>query len=131
MTDRDPLALAREALRGMPAWLVGGALRDRLLGRPTDDLDVVVAGPVKGAARSLGRLSRAAAFPLSDAFGVWRVVARDHAWQVDLLPVNGPSIEEDLAARDLTGNPTPEPPDGGEPIHPFRRPPDPPPRPPR
>jgi tRNA nucleotidyltransferase/poly(A) polymerase len=70
----DPLALAREALHGTPAWLVGGALRDRLLGRPTDDLDVVVDGPVKDAARALGRLARAAAFPLSDAFGVWRVV---------------------------------------------------------
>ena len=119
MTDPDPLALAREALGSTPAWLVGGALRDRLLGRPTDDLDVVVDGPVKEAARALGRLARAAAFPLSDAFGVWRVVAHDHAWQVDLLPVNGPSIEEDLAARDFTVNAIAEPLDGGEPIDPF------------
>src|SRR5204862_5119224 len=116
MTDRDPLALAREALGGMPAWLVGGALRDRLLGRPTDDLDVVVDGPVKDAARTLGRAARAAAFPLSDAFGVWRVVARDHAWQVDLLPVNGATIEEDLAARDFTVNAIAEPLDDGDAI---------------
>jgi putative nucleotidyltransferase with HDIG domain len=119
MTDRDPLALAREALGDTPAWLVGGALRDRLLGRPTDDLDVVVDGPVKEAARALGRLARAAAFPLSEAFGVWRVVAHDPGWQVDLLPVNGPSIEEDLAARDFTVNAIAEPLDGGEPIDPF------------
>src|SRR3954452_24932054 len=98
MTDRAPLALAGGALGAPPAWLVGAALRDRLLGRPTDDLDVVVDGPGKEGARALGRLARAAAFPLSDAFGVWRVVAHDHAWQVDLLPVNAPSIEEDLAA---------------------------------
>ena len=44
-SDRDPLALAREALNGRRAWLVGGAVRDRLLGRETFDLDVVVDGP--------------------------------------------------------------------------------------
>ena len=40
---RSPLA--REALNGRRAWLVGGAVRDRLLGRQTFDLDVVVDGP--------------------------------------------------------------------------------------
>src|SRR4051795_11892341 len=99
MTDRDPLALAREALGGTPAWLVGGALRDRLLGRPTDDLDVVVDGPVKEAARALGRLARAAAFPLSDAFGVWRGVARDHPRRGGPPTANGPGRAEGLAGR--------------------------------
>ena len=36
VSNGDPL----EALAGIadePAWLVGGAVRDRLLGRPTDD----------------------------------------------------------------------------------------------
>ena len=118
-SDRDPLALAREALNGRRAWLVGGAVRDRLLGRQTFDLDVVVDGPPEEAAKALGRAGRAAAFPLSDAFGVWRVVARDHRWQVDLLPVNGDSIEADLAARDFTVNAIAEPLAGGEAIDPF------------
>jgi poly(A) polymerase len=119
-SERDPLALAREALAGRPAWLVGGAVRDRLLGRMTFDLDVVVDGAVEPAAKALGRAgAAAAAFPLSDAFGVWRVVARDHAWQVDLLPVNGAGIEEDLAARDFTVNAIAEPLAGGEAIDPF------------
>ena len=118
-SDRDPLALAREALNGRRAWLVGGAVRDRLLGRETFDLDVVVDGPPEEAAKALGRTGRAAAFPLSDAFGVWRVVARDHRWQVDLLPVNGDSIEADLAARDFTVNAIAEPLAGGEAIDPF------------
>jgi tRNA nucleotidyltransferase/poly(A) polymerase len=115
----DPLALARRALAGRPAWLVGGAVRDRLLGRPTFDLDVVVEGPAEPAAKALGREARAAAFPLSDAFGVWRVIAREDGWQVDLLPVNGRTIEEDLAARDFTVNAIAEPLAGGEPIDPF------------
>jgi poly(A) polymerase len=117
--ERDPLALAREALHGRRAWLVGGAVRDRLLGRATFDLDVVVAGPVEPAAKALGRAGGAAAFPLSDAFGVWRVVAHDRGWQVDLLPVNGVTIEEDLAARDFTVNAIAEPLTGGEAIDPF------------
>ena len=29
------------------------------------------------------------AFELSEAFGAWRVVAHDHGWQVDLLPLDG------------------------------------------
>ena len=118
-SERDPLALAREALNGRRAWLVGGAVRDRLLGRQTFDLDVVVDGPPEEAAKALGRAGRAAAFPLSDAFGVWRVVARDHRWQVDLLPVNGDSIEADLAARDFTVNAIAEPLAGGAAIDPF------------
>ena len=117
--ERDPLALAREALHGRLAWLVGGAVRDRLLGRATFDLDVVVVGPVEPAAKALGRAGAATAFPLSDAYGVWRVVAHDRGWQVDLLPVNGVTIEEDLAARDFTVNAIAEPLTGGEAIDPF------------
>src|SRR4051794_20963613 len=115
----EPLVLARQALTGRRAWLVGGAPRDRLLGRETLDLDIVVEGEVEPAARSLGRAARAAAFPLSDAFGVWRVVARDHAWQVDLLPLGDGSIEADLAARDFTVNAMAEPLEGGETLDPF------------
>jgi poly(A) polymerase len=115
----DPLALARQALAGRRAWLVGGAPRDRLLGRETLDLDIVVEGEVEPAARALGRAAHAAAFPLSDDFGLWRVVAREQAWQVDLLPVGGGSIERDLAARDFTVNAMAEPLEGGELLDPF------------
>jgi poly(A) polymerase len=109
----------REALAGERAWLVGGALRDRLLGRPTPDLDVVVDGDVRGAARRLGRGAGGASFELSDQFGAWRVVARDRAWQVDLTPLQGGSLEADLAARDLTVNAMAEPLAGGDLVDPH------------
>jgi poly(A) polymerase len=109
----------REALGGERAWLVGGALRDRLLGRPTPDLDVVVDGDVRGAARRLGRGLGGASFELSDQFGAWRVVARDSGWQVDITPLQGGSLEADLAARDLTVNAMAEPLAGGELVDPF------------
>ena len=118
MTADEPL----DALVGIaqePAWLVGGAVRDRLLGRPTDDFDVAVVGDARRLARSLARSTQAHPFALSDAFGVWRVVARDHRWQVDLLPVAGGSIETDLAQRDFTINAIAEPLSGGEHVDPF------------
>jgi poly(A) polymerase len=113
------IEMLREALAGERAWLVGGALRDRLLGRPTPDLDVVVDGDVRRAARSLGRGAGGASFELSDQFGAWRVVARDRSWQVDITPLQGGSLEADLAARDLTVNAMAEPLGGGELVDPH------------
>ncbi|HEU4701625.1 MAG TPA: HDIG domain-containing protein [Conexibacter sp.] len=117
MSD-EPLAIARGALAGTPAWLVGGAVRDRMLSRPTTDLDVAVAGDVEAAARTLARAARAAVFPLSADFGAWRVVARGGAWQADLSPLLGANIEQDLAQRDFTINAIAEPLAGGEPVDP-------------
>lgn len=94
------------ALAGLvpQAWLVGGAVRDRALGRDTADFDVTMIGPVAEVARSLGRIAGGFAFELSEAFGAWRVVAHDRSWQLDLLPLDGATIEEDLSRRDLTVN---------------------------
>ena len=102
MTYEDPLgALATVA---GDAWLVGGALRDRLLGRVTADYDIAVAGDPAPLARELSRDAAGHAFVLSEGFGGWRVVAPGRDWQVDLLPVAGGRIETDLAARDFTIN---------------------------
>jgi len=114
------LAAARAGLRGARAWLVGGAVRDRMLGRATCDLDVVVDGDPRRAARSIAAAAASAAsFPLSEEFGSWRVVARDGTWQVDVEPLRGGSIDTDLRLRDLTVNAIAEPLQGGEPIDPL------------
>ena len=113
------VARVREALAGERAWLVGGAVRDALLGREVTDADVALDGDVAAAARALARSQGAAPFPLSDAFGAWRVVARDHAWHVDLVPLQGGSIEADLALRDFTINAMAEPLGGGERVDPH------------
>jgi putative nucleotidyltransferase with HDIG domain len=102
-----------------PAWLVGGAVRDRALGRPTDDYDVVLHGDARNLARSLARCTAAHAFALSETFGVWRVVDREHRWQVDVLPLVGEAIEADLAGRDFTINAIAEPLGGGPYVDPF------------
>jgi poly(A) polymerase len=100
-------------------WLVGGAVRDRLLGRPTSDYDVAVRGEPKLLARDLASATGGHVFKLSEGFGVWRVIARDRTWQVDVLPIAGDSIEVDLAQRDLTINAIAEPLAGGGYVDPF------------
>jgi len=113
------LDAAREALREERAWLVGGAVRDRLLGRPLDDIDLVVDGDVKAAARHLALSVGGPAFALSDAHGAWRVIGPGRAWQIDLAPMRGAGIEEDLALRDFTVNAIAEPLGGGHLIDPH------------
>ena len=103
----DPLRAVARCAGERPAWLVGGAVRDRLLGReagPIADYDVIVDGDPGPLARAAGREAGGHAFALSEAFGAWRVVARDRRWQLDLLGLGGATLEQDLARRDLTVN---------------------------
>jgi tRNA nucleotidyltransferase/poly(A) polymerase len=86
------------------AWIVGGALRDELLGRPVRDVDVAVAGDPARAARALAADLRGPVFRLSEAFGAWRVIDRRAGRVYDFAPLQGESIEEDLAKRDFTVN---------------------------
>ncbi|HWJ51320.1 MAG TPA: hypothetical protein VNR42_09885, partial [Solirubrobacteraceae bacterium] len=114
------LDVVRAALAGTPVWVVGGTVRDELLGRDTADVDIVVDGDPAQAARAVARAGgRAACFALSEEFGSWRVVARDRSWQVDVEPLRGPTIEADLALRDFTVNAIARALDGGEPIDPL------------
>jgi poly(A) polymerase len=113
------LDAAREALRDERAWLVGGAVRDRLLGRPLEDIDLVVDGDVKAAARHLALSAGGPAFSLSERFGAWRVIGPERAWQIDVSPLHGGSIEADLQLRDFTINAIAEPLLGGSLIDPH------------
>ena len=114
-----PLDAAREALRGREAWLVGGAVRDRLLRRPTDDVDVAVEGDPRDAARAIARATGGTAFELSGAFGAWRVVGPGHSWHVDLVTLRDGDIVADLEARDFTINAMAEPLAGGDVLDPH------------
>lgn len=105
MSEPGPLAaLAEIAPRHGQAWLVGGAVRDALLGRVTPDFDLAVEGDARALARELGRRAGGHAFLLSDEFGAWRVRSHDQQWQVDLTPLMGETLEQDLRRRDLTIN---------------------------
>jgi poly(A) polymerase len=109
----EALEAARKGLGDAPAWIVGGAVRDRLLGRETTDLDLALAGSAEAAARAIARAGGGTAFELSGAFGAWRVVGRGHGWHVDVVRMRDDELPADLAARDFTINAMAEPLAGG------------------
>jgi tRNA nucleotidyltransferase/poly(A) polymerase len=119
MTPQPPLEAARDIFARRIAWIVGGAVRDRLLGRATTDLDVALAEDPKDAARQLARATGGSAFRLSGEFGAWRVVGPAHSWHVDLVMLRDGDIRADLAARDFTLNAMAEPLAGGELLDPH------------
>jgi len=101
------LARVRAALPAeLPAWLVGGAVRDSLLRRSTRDLDIVVAGDALAGARAVANALGGAYFPLDIERGVGRVVlARpDGRITLDISRLRGATLADDLAARDFTLN---------------------------
>lgn len=96
-------ALVRVAPRGAAPVLVGGAVRDALLGRaPAVDLDVAIGGGAIDVARRLADALGIAFVPLDAERGAARVVAPGH--RVDLADFRAATLDEDLAARDFTVN---------------------------
>ena len=95
----DEAGLAEVA--GADAFLVGGVIRDELLGRPIVDVDIACADP-EAAARAWAERTGGALVRLSERHGAWRVAFRGGT-TVDFAPLRG-TIEEDLATRDFTAN---------------------------
>jgi poly(A) polymerase len=91
----------------LPAYLVGGGVRDRLLNRPVYDLDVAVDGDGLAVARRLANHFGGAYFPLDEA----RCTGRAILWRedgqrlmVDVARFRGADLDADLADRDFTVN---------------------------
>lgn len=116
-----PVRAAREALGPDvgQAYVVGGTVRDLLLGRPLRDVDLVVRRDVERAARDVGRALGGPVFQLSEAFGAWRALDPDRRWTCDLSPMQGEDIEADLSRRDFTVNAMAVPLAGGALLDPY------------
>jgi tRNA nucleotidyltransferase (CCA-adding enzyme) len=98
-----------------PVYVVGGAVRDALLGHPSYDLDLVVEGDVPAFARRLserlgGRVETHEAFGtaeiLYDGGEIDVATARTETYRAPaaLPEVQFATLEEDLARRDFTIN---------------------------
>ncbi|HJW88098.1 MAG TPA: hypothetical protein VJ565_01300, partial [Dehalococcoidia bacterium] len=99
--------------KGLRLYLVGGAVRDLLLGRPSLDLDLVVEGDALALLPDLGWQGRLRRFP---TFGTAKLVGE--GWSLDLasarkesyprpgaLPRVGPgTLQDDLFRRDFAIN---------------------------
>ena len=85
-------------------YVAGGAVRDALLGRELEDLDVVVPRDAMGRGEAIARRFGAAFVPLHQEEGISRVVL--DGLVLDLSQFRGDSgrIEDDLALRDFTIN---------------------------
>jgi poly(A) polymerase len=115
------IAAARTALEEQAGsvWIVGGAIRDALLGRSVADADLAVEpGHEEHAARAIARVAGGSAFALSEEHATWRAIASTDGWHVDVAALRAGTIEEDLRARDFTVNAVAVPLAGGDPIDP-------------
>ena len=119
--DKAPsVAAARTALEQQgPAWIVGGAIRDALLGEEVADADLAVErGREESAARAIAKVAGGSAFRLSEEHATWRAIAPADGWHVDVVALRAQAIEDDLRARDFTVNAIARPLEGGELIDP-------------
>ena len=93
------------ASKGVGAYLVGGVVRDALLGRNTGDVDLAVEGRARAIAADLAAALSGHSFVLDDARDIVRVaVPGGHETVfVDLTPLPE-GIHADLARRDFTLN---------------------------
>lgn len=92
--------------RSNDVYLVGGAVRDILLGRETYDLDLSVRGNASALARAFADEIGAAYFQMDEQFDVARVILdREGARElVDFARLRGEGIRDDLGTRDFTIN---------------------------
>ena len=119
VTDEEIRRLLKQAASelGVRAWIVGGYVRDTLLGRPHPDLDIVVEGGLGfDLARRFAELAGAAEPVIFERFGTAQVTLSGHL--VEFVSARresyGPNsrkpltqdatLDEDIRRRDFTVN---------------------------
>ena len=101
---------------GLPVYLVGGAVRDALLGRPVHDLDFSLPGDGIKIGRRIadtlssagtGTILKADFYPLDTERDTGRVIVSDEDGKrmvMDFACFRGKDLESDLTGRDFTLN---------------------------
>ncbi len=89
--------------RAKDAYLVGGAVRDILLGKIPDDFDIAVLKNPKGFAKKIASAGRHKVVEIGKGdYTVFRAVLNKGF--VDVAQIKGDSIKDDLGQRDFTIN---------------------------
>lgn len=100
--------LVRRLLPHLPeparVWVVGGAVRDQLLGREVKDVDLAVPEGALDLGRRLAQILEAGFVPLDEERGCARLVLRQTGATIDITDFRGPTLEADLEHRDFTVN---------------------------
>jgi len=99
-------AAVGQLIRGRSVYLVGGAVRDLLLGRAAYDLDFATEESGLQVGRRVAEALQAHFYALDAERDVGRVLVtrENRRWTLDFASLRGPSIEEDLRARDFAIN---------------------------
>jgi tRNA nucleotidyltransferase/poly(A) polymerase len=87
-----------------PIYLVGGAVRDRFLGREPHDLDFTAQGKIRSLASAVADVLRAGFYPLDEERGTYRVVLDGGRTVIDFASLRGMDLHADLLGRDFTIN---------------------------
>ena len=85
-----------------PVYLVGGAVRDALLGRASHDLDFATGGDALQLARSVANTLQGAFYVMDAKRGTARVILGDT--ELDFARFRGGDLLDDLRERDFTIN---------------------------
>ena len=97
----DLTGLCREV--NHEVYLVGGSVRDAVLGRTIHDMDLTLAADGLELGRKLAARLRRPFVPLDDTDRTGRVVLR-RGFTIDISSFKGDTLEEDLRKRDFTIN---------------------------
>lgn len=101
------LELIRGLASGTRVYLVGGAIRDLLLGREVKDLDFVLPNGSIQLAKAVSRRLHGSVYTLDDARHSARVILRQREKDEKILDFTsfiGENLEQDLRQRDFTIN---------------------------
>ena len=91
--------------RDVEAYFVGGVVRDTLMGRKSEDIDIAVSANAVAIGRELADALGTHCVSLHDEWQLARVVVHYAEWSgyVDIAPIRG-DIKQDLHRRDFTIN---------------------------
>ncbi|MCL4529631.1 MAG: HD domain-containing protein [Chloroflexi bacterium] len=95
------------ALPDQEMYLVGGAVRDALLGRVSHDLDLAIPKDAIAVARRAAAILNADFYVMDESFDIARVIVSTENGSRDILDFSafrGPDLDADLRGRDFTIN---------------------------
>ncbi len=110
MHDLSKLVSSNNTLRTITdlftegTYLVGGCVRDMLLGIEPSDFDVVTFCDVWQKARQIGDRLASTTFWMDKDRGVVRIALKDYDLTIDVASPKGADLVEDLKKRDITIN---------------------------
>ena len=88
-------------------YLVGGAVRDAVIGRINHDLDLVMPAGIRRIARQVANVLNGAFYMLDEEREIARVICQDvdgKPYSLDFSIFRGQTLEDDLRGRDFTIN---------------------------